>query len=120
MQSGADVVGVVATSKGDAEGIWQSWEKISSLVDYICPMIYPSHYGPGYFGIAVPDANPAGTVKYALTDSLKRIAPLQRPAIIRPWLQSVTATWVKGHIVYGPVQVRAQIEAALALGIDEF
>ncbi|MGI6658386.1 MAG: putative glycoside hydrolase [Dethiobacteraceae bacterium] len=116
----ADVFGVVATSKGDAEGIGQSWEKISSLVDYICPMIYPSHYGPGYFGIAVPDANPAGTVKYALTDSLKRNAPLQRPAIIRPWLQSFTATWVKGHIVYGPVQVRAQIEAALALGIDEF
>ncbi|HZK25835.1 MAG TPA: putative glycoside hydrolase [Oscillospiraceae bacterium] len=116
----ADVFGVIATSQGDAEGIGQNWEKVSSQVEYICPMIYPSHYGRGYFGIAVPDANPAGTVTRALVDSLKRNALLEKPAIIRPWLQSFTATWVKGHIAYGPAEVRAQIKAALALGIDEF
>jgi hypothetical protein len=116
----ADVFGVIATSWGDSDRIGQTWEKISPIVDYICPMVYPSHYGPGYFGFPVPDAQPAGTINRSMIDSIKRNAPISEPAIIRPWLQSFTATWIKGYIPYGPTQVRQQIEAALALGIDEF
>ena len=43
----------------------------------------------------------------------------EKPAIIRPWLQSFTATWVKGYI---PIELRSksQIDAALKLGIDEY
>lgn len=116
----ADVFGVIATSWGDSDMIGQTWEKISPLTEYICPMIYPSHYGRGYFGYAVPDANPEGVIRNALTDAIKRNAPLQEPAIIRPWLQSFTATWVEGYIRYTHKQVRQQIDAALKLGIDEF
>ena len=116
----ADVFGVIATSDTDAAGIGQKWEEISPLVDYICPMVYPSHYSAGYFGFSVPDANPGGTVDRALRDAIKRNASLAAPAIIRPWLQGFTATWVKGHIGYGSAEIRAQIDAALALGIDEF
>lgn len=116
----ADVFGVIATSWGDSDRIGQTWEKISPVVEYICPMVYPSHYGPGYFGYPVPDAEPGGTVGRALADATKRNAPLAEAAIIRPWLQSFTATWVKGYIPYGPNEVRQQIEAALKLGIDEF
>ncbi len=116
----ADVFGVIATSWGDSDRIGQTWEKISPIVDIICPMIYPSHYGPGYFGFPVPDAKPYGTVQRALSDSLKRNAPLEKPAVIRPWLQSFTASWVKGYIPYGAAEVRQQIDAALSLGIDEF
>lgn len=115
-----DVFGVIATSWGDADQIGQIWETFAPEVDYQCPMIYPSHYGPGYFGYPVPDAVPAGTVTRALTDALKRNAPLAEPAIIRPWLQSFTATWIRGHIPYGPYEVRQQIDAALALGIEEY
>lgn len=116
----ADIFGVTATSWGDSDRIGQTWEKVAVHVDYNCPMIYPSHYGPGYFGFPVPDAHPAGTVRRALTDAIKRNAPLENPAIIRPWLQSFTATWVPGHIPYGAREVRAQIDAALELGIDEY
>ena len=45
---------------------------------------------------------------------------LQTPAIIRPWIQDFTATWVKGHIKYGEEEVRAQIKALQDNGIDEF
>ncbi len=116
----ADTFGVIATSWGDHDRIGQSWERIAPIVDYNCPMIYPSHYGPGYFGFAVPDANPAGTVTRALSDAVKRNAPIENPAIIRPWLQSFTATWIKGYINYGANEIRAQIDAALELGIDEY
>ncbi len=116
----ADVFGVIATSWGDSDRIGQTWEMISPYVDYICPMVYPSHYGPGYFGFAVPDARPGETVHHAIRDSLRRNAPLENPAIIRPWLQNFTASWIRGNIAYGPREIRAQIEAAYALGIDEY
>ncbi len=116
----ADVFGVISTSWGDSDRIGQTWEKIAAHVDYICPMVYPSHYGPGYFGFEVPDAKPRGTVWNALKDSLKRNAPLEEPAIIRPWLQSFTASWIRGNIGYGPTEIRQQIDAAVELGIDEY
>ena len=116
----ADVFGVIATSWGDSDRIGQTWEEMSPLLDYICPMVYPSHYGPGYFGFSVPDAHPGETVEHALRDALKRNATLPEPAIIRPWLQSFTASWVPGNISYGPAEIRRQIEAAQRLGIDEF
>ncbi len=116
----ADVFGVIATSWGDSDRIGQTWEDISPYVDYICPMVYPSHYGYGYFELDVPDAHPEKTVRYALIDSLKRNAPLKNPGIIRPWLQSFTAGWIRGNISYGPAEVRSQIDVALELGIDEY
>lgn len=116
----ADVFGVIATSWGDSDMIGQTWEKMAPHVDYNCPMIYPSHYGPGYFGLSVPDANPEATIKRALEDSLKRNAQVENPGIIRPWLQAFTATWINGHIPYGAREVRLQIDAALELGIDEY
>lgn len=117
----ADVFGVIATSWGDSDKIGQTWERMSRQLEYICPMIYPSHYGPGYFGFKVPDANPGGTITRALTDSIERNAALKNPGIIRPWLQGFTATsWVPGGIPYGPKEIREQIDAALALGIDEY
>ncbi|RJX23254.1 MAG: hypothetical protein C4554_11355 [Dethiobacter sp.] len=116
----ADVFGVIATSWGDSDRIGQTWEEMSPYLDYICPMVYPSHYGPGYFGFSVPDAHPGKTVEYALSDALKRNATLPKPAIIRPWLQSFTASWVPGYISYGPAEIRQQIEAAQKMGIDEY
>lgn len=116
----ADVFGVIATSWGDSDRIGQTWEMISPYIDYICPMVYPSHYGPGYFGFPVPDARPGDTINRSLSDCLKRNAPLENPAIIRPWLQNFTASWVRGNITYGPREIRAQIEAAYELGIDEY
>jgi hypothetical protein len=116
----ADVFGVIATSWGDNDKIGQTWERMTAQLEYICPMIYPSHYGPGYFGFKVPDANPYGTVREALIDSLERNASVKNPGIIRPWLQSFTASWVPGNIKYGAQEVRKQIDAALELGIDEY
>jgi hypothetical protein len=116
----ADVFGVIATSWGDSDKIGQTWELMADKLEYTCPMVYPSHYGPGYFGFKVPDANPSGTINRALIDSIKRNASLEKPGIIRPWLQSFTASWVPGNISYGAKEVRAQIDAGLALGIDEY
>ena len=41
-------------------------------------------------------------------------------ATVRPWLQDFTATWVKGHISYGPEESRAEIQAVYDAGYEEW
>ena len=83
-------------------------------------MIYPSHYGPGIYGYAVPDAHPYGTVYESAKDGIERYNNVNNPAVIRPWIQDFTARWVKGYINYGPNEVAAQIQALEDLGIEEY
>jgi len=115
----ADIFGLVSTAVDDV-GIGQYWEAISNVVDYVCPMIYPSHYANGSFGLSVPDAYPYETVYRSLEDALRRNLNIPTPAKIRPWLQSFTATWVKGHITYGEEEIKKQIQAARDLEIKEY
>ncbi|MGQ9855175.1 MAG: putative glycoside hydrolase [Fervidobacterium sp.] len=115
----ADIFGLVSTAVDDV-GIGQYWEAVTNVVDYVCPMVYPSHYANGSFGLSVPDAYPYETIYRALSDGIRRNNHVPTPAKIRPWLQSFTATWVKGHIVYDENAIRKQIKAAKDLGINEY
>ncbi len=115
----ADVYGLVG-SVSDDMALGQYWEAISNVVDYISPMMYPSHYANGTYKLSVPDAYPYETVYHSTKDSVARNKNIETPAIIRPWIQDFTAPWVKGYIKYGPEQVRAQIRALSENGIDEF
>lgn len=115
----ADVFGWAATNVKDV-GIGHHWEALSNVVDYMCPMMYPSHYGPNNFGLSVPDAFPYETIDASVKDALARDANLENPSIMRPWIQDFTAAWVKGHISYRAPQIRAQIQALEDNGIHEF
>lgn len=115
----ADVYGQVGTFKDDM-GLGQHWETISKVVDYICPMMYPSHYGNGAYGIEVPDAQPYKTIYSSVRDSVNRNYNIDNGAQIRPWLQAFSAPWVKGHINYNEAEIRAQIKALNDLKIDEY
>lgn len=115
----ADVFGWTATAIGDV-GIGQHWEAMTNVVDYMCPMVYPSHYGPNNFGLSVPDAYPYETIDRAIKDSIKRNANVETPAMLRPWIQDFSAPWVKGWIPYGPREVGLQIQALRDNGIDEY
>lgn len=116
----ADVYGVIATYITDKDKIGQTWEKITSTIDYIYPMVYPSHYGPGFFGLSVPDARPKETILKAMDNAIKRNATVRSPAGIRPWLQGFTAPWINGNIKYTHMQIREQIDATIERGIEEF
>jgi len=119
----ADVFAIATSDRTDS-GIGHHWETLTQVVDYMSPMIYPSHYANNAFGIPVPDANPYLTVRKSLQAALEREKVLKqngkKVAKIRPWFQDFTATWVKGHIHYGPNEVQAQIKAAKELGINEY
>ncbi len=115
----ADIYGLVG-SVADDMALGQYWEGISNVVDYVSPMMYPSHYANHTYGLSVPDAYPYETIYHSAKDSAARNKNVETPAIIRPWIQDFTATWVKGYIKYGPEQVKAQIRALEENGIDEF
>lgn len=117
----ADVFGVVTHSWDDKpEDIGQTWRLIANSTEYICPMIYPSHYGSGFYGFAVPDQYPYEIVRTALLEALERNAAQKEPAIIRSWYQGFTATWVKGNILYEEDAIGKQIAAGVELGLNEY
>jgi len=118
----ADVFGTVIDNETDQKIVGQDYVEMAKNLDYICPMVYPSHYYNGAYGIAVPDADPYATIHAAASSSarqLKRAAGENR-AHVRLWLQSFTASWVPKHISYGPAQIREQIRGAYDAGYEEW
>ena len=108
---GISVFGIAATRP---EPIAQDMRLLLPWVDYIAPMIYPSHWGPGEYGLANPNANPYEIVKRSLKD-FHDIAYGSGVAVL-PWLQAFSA----GGIDYGPDKVIAQVQAAAEMGSPGF
>ncbi|MFC5402270.1 putative glycoside hydrolase [Cohnella soli] len=119
----ADVFGMVGSSDDDM-GIGQKWDAIAPEVDMISPMIYPSHYSKGMWGIDHPDLRPGAIIAHALKDADKRNRRLNekgiKTAAVRPWLQGFTAGWVHPHQKYDEKQIREQIVAASKAGINSY
>ncbi len=70
----ADVYGVVIDSETDQQIVGQDYAELSRYLDYISPMVYPSHYGPYNYNIPVPDAEPYRLVLAAMQSSKKVLA----------------------------------------------
>ena len=118
----ADVYGTIIDNKVDQKIVGQDYVEMASYLDYICPMVYPSHYGKGVYGIEIPDAEPYKTVNAAMNTATKELSvlPEEGKAINRVWIQSFTASWVNGYITYGPEEIREQIRGAYDAGFDEW
>ena len=78
----ADIFGYVLNAKSD-NGIGQYLETIVSTVDFISPMVYPSHYSKGSFGYNNPNNFPYEVVT-AVDAGLARGVEEQS---LRPFLQ---------------------------------
>lgn len=127
----ADVFGLVAIKKDDL-GIGQILEDIYKYFDYVCPMVYPSHYYSGTLGYKNPAEHPYEVVKYSLDEAVNRLNALKivlnptqtassatpgpeqtslksrNLAKIRPWLQDFNL-----GANYTSEMVRAEIKAVL-------
>lgn len=99
-----DVFGFVTTASDDG-GIGQRWEDIISVTDVVSPMIYPSHYDPGWYGLDSPNDDPARVVDQALVDAMSRRSGM---VVVRPWLQDFG---------YDAELVREQVEMAESHGL---
>ena len=97
-----DVFGLSATRD---LGIGQFPRRIASFVDAIYPMVYPSHYVSGEYGIVDPNSRPGTTVAYSLRDFRDKLRGRQAKLI--PWLQDFSI----GR-TYTLADVQDQIQAA--------
>jgi hypothetical protein len=107
---GASVFGIAAHSPTD---VAQDIPAIAATVDYVSPMVYPSHWGPGEYGVANPNAQPYDIVRASVADFV-RMTEGTGAAVI-PWLQAFSL----GH-AYGPAEVQAQVRASAEAGAPSF
>jgi len=107
-----DVFGLT-TSATDDMGIGQVWEDLVGAADVVLPMVYPSHYRRGSYGIPHPNSEPYRVVHEAVGEALERTALAGSEAVIRPFLQAFTL----GRPRYTAAQIRAQIRAVEDHGI---
>jgi hypothetical protein len=111
----ADIFGLVTTVRGALE-VGQEWEKLAPVTDVLLPMVYPSHYPSGSFGIKRPNAEPYQIIKTALTRAHERNITLGITEVghVRPYLQAFSL----GAPHYGAEQIRAQKQATYDAGFD--
>ena len=96
----ADVFGLTTSARDDM-GIGQNLPLIAQYADYVYPMMYPSHYYPGHYGLKNPNAEPYKVINFGLRDAMARLE--LNYAKLRPYLQDFSK--------YGPHEVGEQIRA---------
>lgn len=87
----------------------QDVRELATCADVICPMVYPSHFGPGFGGYADPAGNPDDVVG----EAVRRFRELAGPETeIRPWLQA----FAFGVRDFGPGYLASQVTASRSSG----
>lgn len=124
----ADLFGY-ATIRPDDLGIGQIIEDAFLYFDYISPMVYPSHYAPGFLNYGNPAAHPYEVVHYSLLYAEARrhrfarllealpagpdgARPIDRVAKLRPWLQAFDM-----GAPYPPDVIRREMDATYDAGL---
>jgi len=107
---GVSVFGIAATRPDE---IAQDIPRMAATVDYVAPMVYPSHWGPGEYGVADPNSAPYDIAFRSLEDFQNQVAGTG--ATVMAWLQDFSL-----GVDYGPAEVRAQIQAAEDAGVLDF
>jgi len=103
----ADLFGFT-TERTDDMNIGQIIEEAALYFDYVCPMVYPSHYPSGHLNLKNPAAHPYEVVSHAMKKGAERINALEgAKAKIRPWLQAFDM-----GAVYTPAMIDLQIKAS--------
>ena len=79
---GASVFGIAATHPED---VAQDIPMMARDLDYVSPMVYPSHWGPGEYDVADPNSQPYDIVNRSLAD-FERLVKGTGSRVV-PWLQ---------------------------------
>ena len=133
----ADVFGIILEVAASQDAIGQVLEKVVKDIDYISPMVYPSHYankshgtmgngeGQSVNGVlfTAPDLKPYELIYNALSKAKSRLNAAEgHKAGVRPYLQGFTATFLPKayYQIYGPTQIRQEIQAVYDAGYDQW
>ncbi len=112
----ADLFGLTTSSKDDL-GIGQILENALEHFDYVAPMVYPSHYPPGFNGWKNPSEKPYEIIHFSMSKAVERaVLATTTPSKLRPWLQDFS---IRG-VTYTPEMIRAQIQATYDVGLTSW
>ena len=131
----------LSTVNSDDLGIGQIIENAYPYFDFVCPMVYPSHYASGFLGYKNPALYPYEVVKYSMEIALQRLKNCEKAnnptststnattststvtfpkcfanpiAKLRPWLQDFDL-----GADYTAEMVRKQIQAVYDAGLSD-
>jgi hypothetical protein len=116
----ADVFGFVTWHQSDM-GIGQWYDDAIRTMDYVSPMVYPSHYPAGVLKYTNPAAHPYEIIDDSLKKGSEVIAeaatesPAPKLATQRPWLQAFNM-----GAVYTPEMIMKEVKAARANNVSGF
>lgn len=105
---GASVFGIAATRP---EQIGQNILDMAGNTDYIAPMLYPSHWNVGEYGLEDPEKEPYEIIRRSMRDFKQAVTRTGRPLV--PWLQHFTL-----NVTYEVDDIIAQREAAAEMGYE--
>lgn len=98
-----DMFGFVMEKKGEDDmRIGQRIADAVDEVDYISPMMYPSHYPSGHLGLKNPAQHPAVIFAHGMKLGMPKF--VDKRAKVRPWIQAFNL-----GAVYDAQKIRAQI-----------
>ncbi|MFA5355303.1 MAG: putative glycoside hydrolase [Candidatus Paceibacterota bacterium] len=113
-----DLFGLSASASNDL-GVGQMLADAFEYFDYVCPMIYPSHYATGFLGYLNPAEYPYEVVKYSMENALRRLSAydklLVRDVKLRPWLQDFNL-----GAVYDSEMVKSEMRAVYGANQNDF
>ena len=98
------------------DSIGQVLEDLIPHIDYYSPMVYPSTWAPGSFGLEYPAADPELVVRLSIETAVQRVAESGVVGVeVRPWLQDYR-DYGPREISYDFAKVLVQIEASAGSG----
>jgi len=124
----------LSTISADDLGIGQVIEDAYEYFDYVCPMVYPSHYAHGFRGYKNPAAYPYEVISNSIGTAQNRLISFQqkraasvetdepqRMAKLRPWIQNFNLKPdVDAGIVYNAEMIDLEMKAVQDSTGDDF
>ena len=112
-----DTFGQTTVANHDS-GIGQVLEDLAPFLDYYSPMVYPSTWSTGWFGLDYPPADPFLVVLGSVSMAVSRLTPFPQ-VVVRPWLQDFH-DYQERKLLYSSDEVRTQIDASAQAGAQGF
>ena len=115
IKTSVDLFGMTTTNTDDLN-IGQILENALLYFDYVCPMVYPSHFPPTWNGFKSPAKNPYEVVSISMGKAVERALAIPVDSFkLRPWLQDFNL-----GANYTSDMVRAQIKATYDVGLTSW
>ncbi len=111
----ADLFGMTTTNHDDLN-IGQVLERAAPYFDFICPMVYPSHYPTGFHNLGNPNEHPYEVIHYSMSTAVERLMVAGQPHTkLRPWIQDFDYGGI-----YDVAEVEAQKKAVYDSGLTSW